>query len=87
MQSEAEWLTRKGRIDARLKQRGWKIVRFNPELNPKALDRTAVEELPTGNGPADYALFIGGKLLGIIHIPKYEHFRQFSTISRRNFRA
>src|SRR5207237_3549367 len=24
------------------------------------------EELPTGNGPADYALFVGGQCLGIV---------------------
>ena len=39
-------------------------------MNLKALDRTAVEELPTGNGPADYALFVDGKLLGIIEAKK-----------------
>src|SRR5437667_7239502 len=62
---EAEWLTRKSRIDTRLKQSGWKLVRFSPELNLNALDKVAVEELPTANGPADYGLFVEGQLLGI----------------------
>src|SRR6059058_5161201 len=70
MSREAEWLTRKSRIDARLKQKGWRLVRFTPALNLKALDGTAVEELPTANGPADYALFVNGRLLGIIEAKK-----------------
>jgi type I restriction enzyme, R subunit len=68
--SEAEWLTRKSRIDTRLKKKGWKLVRFSPDLDLKALDKTAVEELPTGNGPADYGLFVTGRLLGIIEAKK-----------------
>lgn len=67
---EAEWLTRKSRIDTRLKQKGWKLVRFSPELNLNGLDKIAVEELPTANGPADYGLFIGGRLLGIVEAKK-----------------
>ncbi len=70
MPMEAEWLTRKSRIDARLKQRGWHLVRFSPDLNLKTLDKIAVEELPTANGPADYALFVKGQLLGIIEAKK-----------------
>jgi type I restriction enzyme, R subunit len=70
MATEAEWLTRKSRIDARLKQRGWRLVRFSPDLNLKTLDRTAVQELPTANGPADYALFVDSRLLGIIEAGK-----------------
>jgi type I restriction enzyme, R subunit len=70
MPTEAEWLTRKSRIDNRLKQKGWRLVRFTPAINLKALDGTAVEELPTANGPADYALFLKGQLLGIIEAKK-----------------
>src|SRR5947208_1723537 len=70
MLTEAEWLTRKSRIDTRLKQNGWKIARFSPELSLNALDKIAVEELPTANGPADYGLFVAGKLLGIVEAKK-----------------
>ena len=70
MPMEAEWLTRKSRIDTRLKQNGWQLVRFSPELDLKALDETAVEELPTANGPADYALFVKGQLFGIVEAKK-----------------
>lgn len=68
--SEAEWLTRKKRIDTRLKHKGWKLLLFSPDLDLKTLDRCAVEELPTGNGPADYALFVGGQCLGIVEAKK-----------------
>jgi hypothetical protein len=30
---EAEWLTRKKRIDTRLKKQGWELRRFSPGLN------------------------------------------------------
>ncbi|MEO6787008.1 MAG: DEAD/DEAH box helicase family protein, partial [Chthoniobacteraceae bacterium] len=63
-------MTRKKRIDARLKKLGWKIVLFSPALDFGSLDKVAVEELPTANGPADYGLFVGGKLLGIIEAKK-----------------
>ena len=70
MAMEAEWLTRKSRIDTRLKQNGWKLVRFSPELNLNALDKIAVDELPTANAPADYGLFVEGQLLGIVEAKK-----------------
>jgi type I restriction enzyme, R subunit len=68
--NEGEWLTRKKRIDTRLKVSGWKVVRYSAGLDLKSLDRTAVEELPTANGPADYALFVDGRLLGIVEAKK-----------------
>jgi type I restriction enzyme R subunit len=34
------------------------------------LDRVAVQELPTANGPADYGLFVAGRLLGIVEAKK-----------------
>jgi type I restriction enzyme, R subunit len=70
MPPEAEWLTRKKRIDSRLTQKGWRLVRFSAGLDLKALDKYAVEELPTGNGPADYGLFVGGRCLGIVEAKK-----------------
>jgi len=70
MPHEAEWLTRKKRIDSRLKQNGWRLIRFSAGLDLKALDKYAVEELPTGNGPADYGLFVGGRCLGIVEAKK-----------------
>ncbi len=70
MPFESEWMTRKRRIDARLKKLGWRVVRFSGALDLGLLNEIAVEELPTANGPADYGLFVGGKLLGIIEAKK-----------------
>jgi hypothetical protein len=70
MPTEAEWLTRKSRIDTKLVRDRWRLVQFSPALNLQALDKVAVEELPTANGPADYALFVKGELLGIVEAKK-----------------
>lgn len=67
MIDELEWKTRQDRINTKLKalNPAWNIVKYRPELETSTLDRYAVEEFPTANGPADYALFVKGKLLGI----------------------
>jgi type I restriction enzyme R subunit len=70
MISESEWLTRKKRIDSRLIALGWKIVSYSEGIDLGSLKKIAVEELPTASGPADYALFVSGKLLGIIEAKK-----------------
>lgn len=70
MSYETEWQTRKKRIDSRLKALGWSIRPYSDHLNLETLTATAVEELPTRNGPADYGLFVGGQLLGIIEAKK-----------------
>ncbi len=69
---ESEWTTRKQRIDKQLRESdpAWKIVRYREGLDESQLDAVAVEEYPTENGPADYALFVGGQLLGIIEAKK-----------------
>ena len=70
--SESEWQTRKQRIDAMLRCSNppWKIIRYHDGLDLSALHCCAVEEFPTTNGPADYALFVFGKLLAIIEAKK-----------------
>lgn len=72
MLDEREWQTRRQRIDTKLRalNPAWKIVRFQDSLDTSQLDRHAVEEYPTANGPADYALFVKGQLLGIIEAKK-----------------
>lgn len=69
---EAEWKTRKERIDKKLKSLtpAWNIVPFKEGMDTGGLDACAVTEFPTDNGPADYALFVKGKLLGIIEAKK-----------------
>jgi type I restriction enzyme, R subunit len=70
--TESEWQTRKNRIDKRLKNlpQPWKILKYKEGLNIPSLHAIAVEEYPTQNGPADYALFVHGQLLGIIEAKK-----------------
>ena len=70
--SESEWLTRKKRIDSKLRSSNpaWEIIRYREGLDLSTLTCHAVEELPTASGPADYALFVKGNLLGIIEAKK-----------------
>ena len=65
---ELEWQTRRSRINTKLTSlpHPWKIVRFKAGQVVSGFDGIAVEEYPTENGPADYALFVHGKLVGII---------------------
>ncbi len=72
MTDELEWQTRRDRINKRLKalNPSWEIVKCTASLDSKTLSRHAVEEYPTANGPADYALFVGGRLLGILEAKK-----------------
>jgi len=67
---EKEWQTRKERIDNRLAAQGWTLIRHTPQLQTATLDKQAIAEYPTANGPADYALFVKGQLLGIIEAKK-----------------
>src|SRR2546425_12184561 len=70
MSYENEWKTRTNRVDPELRWAGWKVVRFDPEKSPAAYDGCAIEEFPTENGPADYALCVGGQILGIVEAKK-----------------
>ena len=71
MAYESEKITRKKRIDQQLKAAGWSITPYHLGLNTSMLSKHAIEEYPTENGPADYALFVNGNLLGIIEAKKY----------------
>ena len=70
--TESEKTTRKKRIDSKLKSSllNWKVVPWNNSLDTDSLTAHAVEEYPTDTGPADYGLFVNGKLLGIIEAKK-----------------
>ncbi len=70
--NESEWITRKTRIDAQLRELDpkWNIIPYNEGMDISGLTHHAVEEYPTENGPADYALFVKGKLLGILEAKK-----------------
>ena len=49
---------------------GWQIIDPQPAQPIELLTRHAVREFPTDNGPADYALFVDGQLLGIVEAKK-----------------
>ncbi|MHB1846946.1 MAG: DEAD/DEAH box helicase family protein, partial [Deltaproteobacteria bacterium] len=63
---EAEWKTRKTRIDPRLDALGWKTVK--PDT--AALHPYRSEEEETDNGPADYGLWLNNDLVGIVEAKK-----------------
>src|SRR5262245_19760265 len=62
---ESEWKTRKTRIDEQLRRLGWKVTPYDRLAPSGASTQLAVEEYPTANGPADYALVVDGQLLGV----------------------
>jgi type I restriction enzyme R subunit len=67
---ESERRTRKQRIDPRLRAAGWTVV-SSDECGPITKCRShAIEEFPTDNGPADYALVVDGQLLGVVEAKK-----------------
>ena|ERR1017187_5729412 len=70
--NEAEWLTRKKRIDAKLISLNppWKIIPWRSGRDTSKLACHAVTEFPTESGPADYALFVDGIFLGILEAKK-----------------
>lgn len=80
MANEAEWPTRKDRIDARLQTWGWEVVPFDPVRSASDYRGQAVEEFQTRNGPADYALIAAGRVLGIVEAKKV-------TLGSQNFQA
>src|SRR5690349_19862953 len=62
--STPEQLARR-RIDAMLEASGW-MVQNRAELNLGAGPGVAVREVPTAAGPADYLLFLGNQLVGVL---------------------
>jgi len=57
-------------IDQQLRDSGWdadtKTLRFASGLRPVKGKNLAIAEWPTANGPADYALFAGFTLVGVV---------------------
>ncbi len=68
---ESESVTRRKRIDPRLNAAGWTVVPFD-ETKPIAdyARHYAIVEYPTDNGPADYALVVGGRAVGVVEAKK-----------------
>jgi type I site-specific restriction endonuclease len=57
------------RIDALLQQVGWAVQNRNA-VNLAAAEGVAVRELPSGGGEADYGLFLGRELVGVVEAKK-----------------
>lgn len=57
-------------IDAQLRAAGWEVdtvhLRFSAGTRPQKGRNLAIAEWPTGNGPADYALFVGLRPVGVV---------------------
>ncbi len=70
MTSESERVTRKKRIDPQLKAAGWVISPYQTGMDLSRCNRYALEEFPTENGPADYALCLDGKIVAVIEAKK-----------------
>ena len=58
--------TRQRRIDPGLRAAGWAVVDYEPARSLEACDGQAVREYPTETGPADYALCVDGRVLGVV---------------------
>ncbi len=72
MPQESERITRKKRIDLLLKASDWKIIPYSEGMDLSKLTNHAIEELPTKNGFADYALIVNGKMLGVVEAKKLQ---------------
>lgn len=71
MVSLSEYETRKQWIDEKLKKSGWTtILDYSDDLDLTTLHKTAVRELPTDDGPADYVLFLNGKPIVVVEAKK-----------------
>jgi hypothetical protein len=57
---------RRNRIEPRLAALGWRATPCGALPARASWDRLAIEEYPTTEGPADYALAVGGKILGVV---------------------
>lgn len=68
--ANSEWLTRRKLVDPKLVAAGWKVSAYDSAKPLSAYECCAIVEYPTDNGPADYALCVGGKILGIVEAKK-----------------
>lgn len=57
-------------IDQQLRDNGWeadtRVLRYSEGVRPAKARKLAIAEWPTASGPADYALFAGLTLLGVV---------------------
>jgi type I restriction enzyme R subunit len=57
-------------VDEQLRQAGWEVdsqsLRYAKGTRPEKNRNLAIAEWPTASGPADYALFVGRTLIGVV---------------------
>jgi type I restriction enzyme R subunit len=70
MTGESERVTRKERIDPLLKAAGWSVATYENGMDLSLFNKCALEEFPTANGPADYALCLDGKIVAVVEAKK-----------------
>lgn len=68
--SPSEWKTRRSLIDPKLNARGWNVAKQDATSAAVPPGTVTLSEYPTTNGPADYALCNGGRILGIVEAKK-----------------
>jgi len=70
MTYESEKRTRNLRIDPKLQAAGWTVVSYDEGKPLSSYQNCAIEEYPTENGLADYALCVDGVVLGVVEAKK-----------------
>jgi type I restriction enzyme, R subunit len=79
---EVDEATTRVLIDERLRETGWEVdsavLRYALGVRPQPGRNMAIAEWPTASGPADYALFIDGRCVGVV-----EAKRQFKDVPGR----
>ena len=60
--------TRREKVDPRLREAGWQVTATGPHATLP--EGCALCEYPTANGPADYALCLGGRVAAIVEAKK-----------------
>ena len=68
--ANSESLTRKRIIDGKLRAAGWEILPYKKVNKLSTCTSVAIEEFETANGPADYALYRNGRILGVVEAKK-----------------
>lgn len=63
-------------VDQQLRDRGWEAdtskIRFSKGVRPAKGRNLAIAEWPTKSGPADYALFVGQRCVGIVEAKRFQ---------------
>jgi type I restriction enzyme R subunit len=61
---------RKRLVDPKLEAAGWRVATSRKEMPDTTLWPVAIPELPTADGPADYALSVAQRVLGVVEAKK-----------------